>query len=147
MNKPVVLLPPSPHPWPWPVDVTQYDCSPHLTEAERAELKRVMKQKPFQLRPSTKMLLHRLLAPIQDVFAVTQFPTQTSRHDTMRVMVLEMYRRGQDFLDLVRREEWMEIIGSSYTAFAQRYGRRYGVGQHPARRELACSCLSPLFAC
>jgi hypothetical protein len=30
MNTPVVLLPPSPHPWPWPVDVTHYDCSPHL---------------------------------------------------------------------------------------------------------------------
>jgi hypothetical protein len=107
---------------------------PSSTFAERAELKRVMKQKPFQLRPSTKMLLHRLLTPIQDVFAVTH-PNPNVCHDTMRVMVIEMYRRGTTFWTW-SQEEWMEIIGSSYTAFARRYGRRYGVGQHPTRREL-----------
>src|SRR5258708_17231903 len=50
-------------------------------------------------------------------------------------MVIEMSRRGKTFWTW-SGEEWLEIIGSSYTAFAQRYGRRYGVGQHPTRREL-----------
>ena len=134
MNQPVALLPPSPHAFRWPVDVTQYDRSPHLHEAERAELKRVMDHSPFQLRPSTKMLLHRLLQPIQDVFTVTH-PSPNVCHDTMRVMVIEMYRRGKTFWAW-SEEEWIDIIGSSYAAFARRYGRRYGVGQHPTRREL-----------
>jgi len=134
MNKPVALLPPSSHPWRWPVDVTHYDCSVHLSEAERAELKRVMDHSPFQLRPSTKMLLHRLLQPIQDVFAVTH-PSPNVCHETMRVMVMEMYRRGKTFWAW-SEEEWIDIIGSSYAAFARRYGRTYGVGQHPTRREL-----------
>src|SRR5207247_9034222 len=34
-------------------------------------------------------------------------------------------------------EEWREIMGSSNSTFAQRYGRTYGTHQqHPARREL-----------
>ena len=60
MSKPVASLPP-PHPWHWPVDVTRYDRSPVLDEVERAELKRVMHESPFQLRPSTKERLHRLI--------------------------------------------------------------------------------------
>jgi integrase len=134
MNKPVALLPPSSRAFRWPVDVTRYDRSPDLTEAEGAELKRVMDHSPLQLRPSTKVLLHRLLTPIQDVFAVTH-PSPNVCHDTMRVMVMEMHRRGKTFWAW-SEEEWIDIIGSSYTAFAQRYGRRYGVGQHPTRREL-----------
>jgi hypothetical protein len=134
MNKPVASLPPPPHAFCWPVDVTQYDRSPHLTETERSELKRVMRQQPFQLRPSTKDLLHRLLQPIQDVFTVTH-PDPIICHDTMRVMVMEMHRRGKTFWAW-SEEEWIDIIGSSYAAFARRYGRTYGAGQHPTRREL-----------
>jgi integrase len=134
MNPPAVLLPPSPHPWRWPVDVTRYDRSPHLHEAERVELKHLMQQQPVQLRPSTKGLLHRLLRPIQDVFAVTHSSPNVC-HDTMRIMVIEMYHRGKTFWAW-SEEEWIDIIGSSYAAFARRYGRTYGVGQHPTRREL-----------
>src|SRR5260370_17004617 len=93
-----------------------------------------MREIPFQLRPSREMLLHRLLTPMQDVFAVTH-PNPNVCHETMRIMVIEMSRHGKTFWTW-SGEEWMEIIGSSYTAFAQRYGRRYGVGQHPTRREL-----------
>lgn len=132
MNEPAVPLSPSPHGWHWPVDIAHYDRSPHLTEAEWAELERIMKRKPFQLRPSTKMLLHRLLRPLQDVFTVTHL-SPTICHDTMRIMLIEMHRRGKTFWS---EEEWIDIIGSSYDAFARRYGRRYGVGQHPTRREL-----------
>ncbi len=134
MNQPVTLLPPSPHPWIFPVDVTHYDRSPHLHEVELAELKRVMDHSPFQLRPSTKVVLHRLLQPLQDVFMVTHASPNVC-HDTMRIMVMEMYRRGKTFWAW-RDAEWIDIIGSSYAAFARRYGRRYGVGQHPTRREL-----------
>lgn len=134
MNRSVTSLSPPAHPWIWPVDVARYDCSPDLNEAERAELKRVMRRKPFHLYPSTKVLLHRLLQPLQDVFTVTHLsPTICS--ETVRVLVVEMYRRGKTFWAW-SETEWLDIIGPSYTAFAQRYGRRFGVGQHPARREL-----------
>ena len=86
MSKPVVSLPPSP-PWHWPVDVTRYDRSPDLDEVERAELKRVMREIPFQLRPSTKECLHRLLSPLQDVFTVTHLSPDIC-HETVRVMVV-----------------------------------------------------------
>ncbi len=134
MSKPVALLPPPSLSWHWPVDVTHYDRAPHLTEAERAELKRVMKHSPFPLRPSTKAILHRLLQPLQDVFTVTHLSPNICP-DTVRVLVVEMYRRGKTFWAWSEKE-WMDIIGPSYTAFARRYGRSYGVGQHPARREL-----------
>ena len=48
----------------WPIDVTQYDRSPDLSENERAELGWLMSQKPFQLRPKSKQILHRLLLPL-----------------------------------------------------------------------------------
>jgi len=132
MSKPAVSFPP---PWHWPVDVTRYDRSPDLDEDERAELKRVMGEIPFQLRPSTKERLHRLLAPLQDVFTVTHLSPDIC-HETMRVMVVEMSRRSKTFWAW-SQAEWMEIIGPSYSAFARRYGRSYeGGGQHPARREL-----------
>ncbi len=134
MNKPVALLPQPSSSWHWPVDITHYDRSPDLNEAERAELKRVMDHSPFQLRPSTKALLHRLLQPLQDVFTMTHLSPNICP-DTVRVLIVEMYRRGKTFWAWSEKE-WMDIIGPSYTAFARRYGRRYGVGQHPARREL-----------
>ena len=96
MNQPAVPLSPSPHGWHWPVDIARYDRSPHLTEVERAELERAMKRKPFQLRPPTKLLLHRLLQPLQDVFTATHL-SPIIRHDTMRIMLIEMHRRGKTF--------------------------------------------------
>lgn len=134
MNTSVAFLSPSSHAWTWPVDIACYDRSPDLNEDERAELKRVMQRKPFHLYPSTKVLLHRLLQPLQDVFTVTHL-SSSIWPDTMRVLVVEMYRRDKTFWAWTETE-WMDIIGPSYPAFARRYGRRYGVGQHPARREL-----------
>ena len=119
MSKPVV--PPSPPPWHWPVDVTHYDRSPDLNEVEQAELKRLMGESSFQLRPSTKERLHRLLLPLQDVFTLTHLSPDIC-HETVRVMVVEMSRRGKTFWAW-SEAEWMDIIGSSYTSFAQRYGR------------------------
>jgi hypothetical protein len=134
MNTSVTALSRPSHPWIWPVDITRYDRSPDLNDPERAELKRVMRRKPFHLDPSTKERLHRLLQPIQDVFTVTH-PNPTLCSDTVRVLVVEMYRRGKTFWAW-SEQEWLDIIGPSSSAFARRYGRRYGVGQHPARREL-----------
>src|SRR6266567_4722237 len=93
-----------------------------------------MRRKPFHSYPSTKALLHRLLQPLQDVFTVTHLSPQICS-DTALCLVVEMYRRGKTFWAWSEKE-WLDIIGPSYTAFARRYGRSYGVGQHPARREL-----------
>ncbi len=134
MKQQTALLPSSSRAFRWPVDVSQYDRSPDLGEVEHAELKRIMRRKPFHLYPSTKVLLHRLLQPLQDVFTVIHL-SSNFHADIVRVLVVEMYRRGKTFWAWSEKD-WMDIIGPSYTAFARRYGRRYGVGQHPARREL-----------
>ncbi len=133
MSKPVASLPPPP--WYWPVDVTRYDRSPDLDEVEQTELKRVLGEVPFQLHPSTKECLHRLLSPLQDVFTITHLSPDIC-HETVRIIVVEMSRRGKTFWAW-SEAEWLDIIGPSYPAFAQRYARSYVEGrQHPARREL-----------
>ncbi len=119
----------------WPIDVTQYDRSPDLSENEHAELGWLMSQKPFQLRPKSKQILHRLLLPLEDVFAVTHLHPHMCR-ETLRVMAMEMHYRDKTFWAW-RDEEWIEIIGSSTAAFGERYGRTYrGRQLHPARREI-----------
>src|SRR5437870_1335105 len=118
----------------WPIDVTQYDRSPDLSENERAELDWLMGQKPLQLRPKSKQILHRLLVPLEDVFAVTHLHPHM-RRETLRVMAMEMHYRGKTFWAWTD-VEWIQIIGSSTAAFGARYGRTYkGRQWHPARRE------------
>jgi len=129
------LVEPIPPPWHWPVDVTRYDRSPDLNENEQTELQQIMREIPFSLRPSTKERLHRLLVPLQDVFAATHLSPAIC-HETVRVMLIEMSRRSKTFW-VWSQAEWMEIIGPGYSEFAQRYGRNYERGgQHPVRREL-----------
>ncbi|HEX6477232.1 MAG TPA: hypothetical protein VF043_00195 [Ktedonobacteraceae bacterium] len=135
MNQAATFFPSPSHPWSWPVDLARYERSPDLSEAERAELRRATRQQPFHLHPSTTVLLRRLLQPLQDVFMVTHL-SHNIWHEIVRVMVVEMSRRGKTFWAW-SEAEWIDIIGPSYPAFARRYGRRYAGGrQHPARREL-----------
>jgi integrase len=135
MNTSLMPVASSPLSRPWPIDVTHYDRSPDLYENERAELGWLMGQKPFQLRPKSKQILHRLLLPLEDVFTVTHLH-QHSCGETLRVMAMEMYYRDKTFWAW-QDAEWIEIIGSSTAAFAARYGRTYRGGQlHPARREI-----------
>ena len=84
MNTSFMSLASSPLSEPWPIDVAQYDRSPDLYENERAELGWLMGQKPFQLRPKSKQILHRLLLPLEDVFAVTHLHPH-SCGETLRV--------------------------------------------------------------
>ncbi len=119
----------------WPIDVTQYDRSPDLSENERTELDWLMNQKPFQLRPKSKQILHRLLVPLEDVFAVTHLHPHM-RRETLRVIAMEMHYRDKTFWAW-QDAEWTQIIGSSTAAFGARYGRTYkGRQLHPARREI-----------
>ncbi len=135
MNTSVAPFPNLPRPSHWPVDVTRYDRSPDLNEAERAELEWLMNRQPFQLRPSSKLILHRLLLPLEDVFAMTHLHPHICG-ETLRVMAMEMYYRGKTFWAW-QDAEWIEIIGPSTTSFAARYGRTCrGRQLHPARREI-----------
>jgi hypothetical protein len=135
MNSSPMPLPFSSRASGWPIDVTQYDRSPDLSENERAELEWLMSQKPFQLRPNSKQILHRLLVPLEEVFAVTHLHPHMCR-ETLRVMAMEMQYRDKTFWAW-QEEEWIEIIGSSTAAFGERYGRTYrGRQLHPARREI-----------
>lgn len=65
------------HTWPWPLDLSRYNRTPTLTEAEYAELDRCfgsgrqMTAPPRRIRQRTRVLLDRLLHPILDVLAGT----------------------------------------------------------------------------
>src|SRR5258708_19037382 len=96
MNSSPMPLPFSSRASGWPIDVTQYDRSPDLSENERAELEWLMSQKPFQLRPNSKQIVHRLLVPLEDVFAVTHLPPHMCR-ETLRVMAMERHYRRNTF--------------------------------------------------
>jgi integrase len=135
MNTSTAPLPDPPRPSHWPVDLTRYDRSPDLNEVERAELERRMSRQPFQLISSSKLILHRLLLPLEDVFAVTHLHPHICG-ETLRVIAMERYYRGKTFWAW-QDAEWIEIIGSSTVAFGERYGRTYqGRQWHPARREI-----------
>ncbi len=135
MNAPATSLSDLPRPGHWPIDVMRYDRSPDLNEAERAELEWLMNRQPFHLRPESSLILHRLLLPLEDVFAVTHLHPHICG-ETLRVMAMEMYYRGSSFWAW-QDAEWIEIIGSSTASFAARYGRTYrGRQLHPARREI-----------
>ncbi len=138
MNTSVAPLPDLPRPSHWPVDVTRYDRSPDLNEAERAELEWLMNRQPFQLRPSSKLILHRLLLPLEDVFAMTHLHPHICG-ETLRVMAMEMYYRGKTFWAW-QDAEWIEIIGPSTTSFA--LWREKSGGKR--RLQLMCSGL-PLY--
>ena len=117
MNSSPMPLPFSSRASGWPIDVTQYDRSPELSENERAELEWLMSQKPFQLRPNRKQILHRLLVPLEDVFAVTHLHPHMCR-ETLRVMAMEMHYRDKTFWAW-QDEEWTQIIGSSENDMAE----------------------------
>ena len=134
MNSSPLPLPFSSRASGWPIDVTQYDRSPDLSENERAELKRVMRQKPFQLR-FNRRAPSSLACPSSRCLCRDP-PDPHMCRETLRVMAMEMYCRDKTFWAW-QDEEWMEIIGSSTAAFGERYGRTYrGRQLHPARREI-----------
>lgn len=137
------LLPPHTIAWQWPVDPTRYDRTPILSQAERDALHRRFNEAPTkEVRESIKASLDRLLQPIEDVLTILHADANT-RYDAIRVLLLEMHRRGTAFWSW-SAEEWVESICESATTFALRYGRSCDAGNiDQARRYLAL--LSYLF--
>src|SRR5215470_4904577 len=113
--------------WLWPINVSAYDRNPTLGEAERAALSSRFKGgQTQQERKSSKLMLSRLLQPIEDVLTFLHADANT-RYDMIRVLLFEMHRRGTAFWAW-SGEEWLESVCSDPTTFALRYGRRCDAG-------------------
>jgi integrase len=119
MNPPAPCSPQPRTRWPWPVNVLEYDRTPLLSEAEHAELDRVLHLPHSQIRQRARCILQRLFRPIDDVLAHVHASVRTGR-DTRRIMASEMLRRGTTFWAW-SCEQWLESIGSTPAAFASRY--------------------------
>jgi integrase len=109
--------------WRWPIDLAVYDRTPALSETERAELAhRFHHTGPrSKLTNKARVILHRLVQPMHDVLTFVQ-TNRPAYYETIRVMLIEMFRRNKAFWAW-SQAEWLESIQSSDTHFAHRYGR------------------------
>jgi integrase len=106
--------------WRWPINLEAYDLqAAELTEAERMQLSHVLAHPRRQITKQTKAALHRLLVPVDDILTNIQAPPGTC-FDVVRLLSLEMYRRGTAFW-VWSEEEWIESICQDAAAFALRY--------------------------
>jgi integrase len=133
MSQQPQILSPCHSTWTWPLDPTNYDRFPGLYEEERAELDRHLGQVPDkhkQIHSQSKVVLHRLLQPIEDLLDYLQ-RTRRRRFEIERVFLIEMQRRGTSFWkwDL---DEWKESICADRPSFNQRYGWQRN-NDNPAR--------------
>ena len=122
--------------WVWPLNVSAYDRNATLSEVERTALSSRFKGgQTKQERNSSKLMLSRLLQPIEDVLTFLHADSNT-RYDMIRVLLFEMHRRGTAFWAW-SGEEWLESVCSDPTTFALRYGRSCDAGNiDQARRFL-----------
>ncbi|MGO8947923.1 MAG: tyrosine-type recombinase/integrase [Ktedonobacterales bacterium] len=122
--------------WRWPIDTTAYDLTPILSENERTALdRRFGSVHTKEERIASKLVLHRLLEPIDDVLAFLRADPNT-RYDFIRVLLFEMRRRGTPFW-VWSAEEWLATACPDPTSFALRYGRSGDAGNiDQARRFL-----------
>jgi len=113
---------PQPVAWSWPLDLARYDKDPQLHPLEYAELeKRFQNGKNGHIYPHTNQILHRFVAPIEDVLRYIEASPE-AYHQTLRTMLLEMYKRGRTFWAW-SLEEWEESICQNDHLFCIRYGR------------------------
>src|SRR5947208_17146947 len=81
--------------WNWPLNLADYDRNPVLSQAESNELDRLVgRQVVWQIHKPSKVILQRLLHPIEDVMTCINLYSE-KRTDLIRVMMIETYRRGK----------------------------------------------------
>lgn len=107
--------------WSWPLDLERYDKDPQIHPLEYAELeKRFGNGNHGHIYPHTLAILHRIVAPMCDVLSYLEAKPETY-HQTLRIMLLEMYRRGTTFWAW-SIEAWEESMCPSEHQFCLRYG-------------------------
>ena len=83
--------------WVWPLNVSAYDCNPTLSDVECTALSSRFKGgQTKQERNASKLMLARLLQPIEDVLSFLHADANT-RYDMIRVLLCEMHHRGTAF--------------------------------------------------
>jgi len=120
---------------PWAFNLEKYDRTPLLTKPEKAALSVMLRPSthPLPIRKRGRAALSRLLLPLEDVAAYLRL--SPGGYDVLvRVMYIEMYRRGTAFWEWTI-EDWCESMGQSNQEYAQRYGYKWDVG-YGARTKL-----------
>lgn len=117
--------------WSWPIDLTSYNRSPTLTEAEQQELALMASRSggPGSNGGQPRLdspVLDRLFAPLLDIGQhihanYTEGTNQKRLASTIRAFVREMHRRQTAFWAW-SREEWIEFIAPSLEVFNARLG-------------------------
>lgn len=85
------------HPWRWPIPLTDYDRGPALSEGERAAVQRHLSQPSRMIDQPTRMLLHRLVQPIFDVFTYVKPADGRTAATIAHILLAEMHQRNTSF--------------------------------------------------
>ena len=122
--------------WKWPLDLTTYDRSPALSEAERASLESLIKcfdaHHPFWPEHAREYL-DRFLRPINDVLDYLAIHNVHRRRLITNTLLREMHDRRQSFWGWTR-EEWVEFLRADTGLLRGKYYR-------------PCLLRPPLMAC
>jgi integrase len=100
-------------------DVKRHDRFPGLYSEELAELRRLVNERKTQIRKPSKLILHRLLQPVEDVLKLIH-TSEVTIGAAYRVLCREMERRETAFWGW-SEEEWREMLGVDIPSFAARF--------------------------
>lgn len=104
--------------WCWPIDLTLYDRSPLLSEAEEIQLGLLLQRfedKHSHWPEQARKALERLVRPIQDALDITH-ADKTARSCIVCLLLREMYRRRTSFWAWTQ-EVWLEILCTDLASF------------------------------
>lgn len=108
--------------WTSPINSSSYDRTPHLLSIEKKELTALVEyREQHRCFPSSSRLtvLQRLLQPIKDVLNFTGASPRV-RSSVMSILLLEMHVRQTSFWSWTQ-DDWIDILGTTWKAFAQRH--------------------------
>jgi len=130
--------------WTSPIDLTAYDRMGALTKAERRELASLVSNphKAWWITATRAQTLERLISPVSDVAAIT-CAKPAVRTGLIKLVLLETGRRGMTFWGW-NKEDWRQVLCTSYEQFQRRYGNGQGNAQGS---RLHLFALAYLFRC
>lgn len=111
------------HGWKWPLDLSRYDRSPYLTEAEQTEIhawRQGVEAGKTHWYDRTHRLLQRLLLPIHNALDVAQPHRTATRSSVIGVILREMDARQTSYWHW-GQAQWLQIFGNNHKRFNKHY--------------------------
>ncbi|BCL78504.1 integrase [Ktedonobacteria bacterium brp13] len=115
--------------WSWPVDLTKYDRTPHLRQAEQEELEMVMRLREAGSSHFYQMATHlqRLFQPVTDALMWTG--AGETAGSVLSVIVQEMHQRQIAFWGW-SQADWIGVLCFDAPTFHRRYHKPLDTRQH-----------------